>query len=147
MLKVSSVAFYMETGKIRNFSSGRRRSWSQQTSIKDSIGRMSGNWESIVFHPIRLKIPLCSRGKLKILFLAVFETGLVTKPRVCIHKCPPRTFGLQCFTASLNSCAYSWRRCGYGDFVIWNPLRYPQCKLFEKIKPGIPALLRYDRYL
>ena len=32
---------------------------------------------TIVFHPIRLKIPLCSCGKLKILFLAVFETGLV----------------------------------------------------------------------
>lgn len=38
---------------------------------------MSGKWDSIVFHPITLKIPLCSRGKLKILFLAVFETGLV----------------------------------------------------------------------
>ena len=39
---------------------------------------MSGKWESIVFQPITLKIPLCSRGKLKILFLAVFETGLVS---------------------------------------------------------------------
>lgn len=38
---------------------------------------MSGKWDSIVFHPITLKIPLCSRGKLKILFLAAFETGLV----------------------------------------------------------------------
>lgn len=80
---------------------------------------MSGNWEFIVFYPIRLKIPLCSRGKLKILFLAVFETGLVTKPRVCVYKYPSRrTCGLQRFSANLNSCAYSWRHCVYRDFVI-----------------------------
>lgn len=68
--------------KIRNISNSRRHSWRQQTSINDLIGRMSRKWNAIVLHPIKLKIPLCSRGKLKILFLALFEPdSSVTKAK------------------------------------------------------------------
>lgn len=108
---------------------------------------MSGKWDSIVFHPITLKIPLCSRGKLKILFLAVFETGLVrNESEEFVRILLGLPVGLQCFTASLNSEAYSCRHCVYCFCVIWIPARSPECKLCEKIEPGIPALLRYQRY-
>ena len=80
-------------------------------------------------------------------WLCLKPDSSVTKAKsLCIRILLGLPVGLQCFTASLNSEAYSCRHCVYCFCVIWIPARSPECKLFEKIEPGIPALLRYQRY-
>ena len=134
--------------KFNNHKVSKRRRHSfliQQTSIKDSIGRMSGNGNPLSFIQSHRRFLCVHVVNSKILFLAVFETGLVCNESGGFVFGLP--VGVQRFRASLNSEAYSCRHCVYRFCVVWIPAGSPERKLFEKIEPGIPALLRYQRYL
>ena len=102
---------------------------------------MSGNGNPLSFIQSHRRFFCVHVVNSKILFL----TGLVcNESEGFVFGLP---VGVQRFRASLNSEAYSCRHCVYRFCVVWIPTGSPERKLFEKIEPGIPALLRYQRYL
>ena len=108
-----------EMRKFNNHKVSKRRRHSfliQQTSIKDSIGRMSGNGNPLSFIQSHRRFLCVHVVNSKILFLAVFETGLVCNESGGFVFGLP--VGVQRFRASLNSEAYSCRHCVYRFCVV-----------------------------